>query len=77
MKTQPHSPWLHRYAMFVAFCTFILIIAGALAAGDSAQSPVSVAELDAMMAPEVYAAATIGERWRLLGRALAPLFRRQ
>jgi len=38
---------------------------------------VSVAQLDAMMAPEVYAAATIGERLRLLGRALAPLFRRQ
>ncbi len=38
---------------------------------------VSVAQLDAMMAPEVYAGATIGERLRLLGRALAPLFRRQ
>jgi GT2 family glycosyltransferase len=36
---------------------------------------VSFAQLDAMMAPEVYAGATLGERLRLLGRALAPLFR--
>ncbi len=34
---------------------------------------VSVAQLDAAMAPEVYAGATVGERLRLLGRALAPL----
>lgn len=31
-----HHPWLHRYAKFVAFCTFILIIAGALVTGNDA-----------------------------------------
>jgi len=36
MTTQPYSPWLHRYAMFVAFCTFILIIAGALVTSNDA-----------------------------------------
>ena len=36
MKTQPHSPWLHRYAIFVAICTFFLIIAGALVTGNDA-----------------------------------------
>jgi cytochrome c oxidase assembly protein subunit 15 len=36
MKTLPYSPWLHRYAMFVAVCTFILIIAGALVTSNDA-----------------------------------------
>ena len=31
-----HHPWLHRYAAFVAFCTFLLIIAGALVTGNDA-----------------------------------------
>jgi len=31
-----HHPWLHRYASFVAFCTFFLIIAGALVTGNDA-----------------------------------------
>jgi cytochrome c oxidase assembly protein subunit 15 len=31
-----YHPWLHRYAMFVAFCTFLLIIAGALVTGNDA-----------------------------------------
>ena len=31
-----HHPWLHRYATFVAFCTFLLIIAGALVTGNDA-----------------------------------------
>jgi heme a synthase len=35
MTTENH-PWLHRYAAFVAFCTFILIIAGALVTGNDA-----------------------------------------
>jgi heme a synthase len=33
--TENH-PWLHRYATFVAFCTFFLIIAGALVTGNDA-----------------------------------------
>jgi cytochrome c oxidase assembly protein subunit 15 len=33
--TENH-PWLHRYAAFVAFCTFFLIIAGALVTGNDA-----------------------------------------
>ena len=33
--TENH-PWLHRYAMFVAFCTFLLVIAGALVTGNDA-----------------------------------------
>jgi len=33
--TEQH-PWLHRYAAFVAFCTFLLIIAGALVTGNDA-----------------------------------------
>lgn len=37
---------------------------------------VTIAQLDAAMAPEVYAGATLGERLRLLGNALAPLLRR-
>jgi cytochrome c oxidase assembly protein subunit 15 len=36
MKTKPSNPWLHRYAIFVAFCTFILIIAGALVTSNDA-----------------------------------------
>jgi cytochrome c oxidase assembly protein subunit 15 len=31
-----YHPWLHRYATFVAFCTFMLIIAGALVTGNDA-----------------------------------------
>jgi len=31
-----HHPWLHRYAMFVAFCTFLLVIAGALVTSNDA-----------------------------------------
>jgi cytochrome c oxidase assembly protein subunit 15 len=31
-----HHPWLHRYAAFVAFCTLLLIIAGALVTGNDA-----------------------------------------
>jgi cytochrome c oxidase assembly protein subunit 15 len=31
-----YHPWLHRYATFVAFCTFLLIIAGALVTGNDA-----------------------------------------
>ena len=33
--TENH-PWLHRYATFVAVCTFLLIIAGALVTGNDA-----------------------------------------
>jgi len=33
--TENH-PWLHRYATFVAICTFLLIIAGALVTGNDA-----------------------------------------
>jgi len=36
MTTSEHHPWLHRYAAFVAFCTFLLIIAGALVTGNDA-----------------------------------------
>jgi cytochrome c oxidase assembly protein subunit 15 len=31
-----YHPWLHRYATFIAFCTFLLIIAGALVTGNDA-----------------------------------------
>lgn len=31
-----YHPWLHRYAAFVAFCTFLLIVAGALVTGNDA-----------------------------------------
>jgi len=31
-----YHPWLHRYATFVAFCTFLLVIAGALVTGNDA-----------------------------------------
>jgi cytochrome c oxidase assembly protein subunit 15 len=31
-----YHPWLHRYATFVAFCTFLLILAGALVTGNDA-----------------------------------------
>ena len=36
MTTTENHPWLHRYATFVAFCTFLLIIAGALVTGNDA-----------------------------------------
>ena len=37
-----NHPWLHRYAAFVAFCTFLLIIAGALVTGNDAGLSVPV-----------------------------------
>jgi cytochrome c oxidase assembly protein subunit 15 len=36
MGTKQHNPWLHRYAIFVAICTFFLIIAGALVTSNDA-----------------------------------------
>jgi cytochrome c oxidase assembly protein subunit 15 len=36
MHRTENNPWLHRYANFVAFCTFLLIIAGALVTGNDA-----------------------------------------
>jgi cytochrome c oxidase assembly protein subunit 15 len=36
MPTKQYNPWLHRYAIFVAICTFLLIIAGALVTGNDA-----------------------------------------
>jgi cytochrome c oxidase assembly protein subunit 15 len=36
MAKKPYSPWLHRYATFVAICTFLLIIAGALVTSNDA-----------------------------------------
>jgi cytochrome c oxidase assembly protein subunit 15 len=36
MTTKQCSPWLHRYAIFVAICTFLLIIAGALVTSNGA-----------------------------------------
>jgi cytochrome c oxidase assembly protein subunit 15 len=36
MTTRPYHPWLHRYATFVAICTFLLIIAGALVTSNDA-----------------------------------------
>jgi cytochrome c oxidase assembly protein subunit 15 len=36
MTTKPYNPWLHRYAIFVAICTFLLIIAGALVTSNDA-----------------------------------------
>jgi cytochrome c oxidase assembly protein subunit 15 len=36
MATNRYNPWLHRYAIFVAICTFLLIIAGALVTGNDA-----------------------------------------
>lgn len=36
MANSENHPWLHRYAAFVAFCTFLLIIAGALVTGNGA-----------------------------------------
>ena len=36
MTRSNNNPWLHRYATFVAFCTFLLIIAGALVTGNDA-----------------------------------------
>jgi heme a synthase len=31
-----YHPWLHRYAAFIAFCTFVLVIAGALVTSNDA-----------------------------------------
>jgi cytochrome c oxidase assembly protein subunit 15 len=36
MQRSENNAWLHRYANFVAFCTFLLIIAGALVTGNDA-----------------------------------------
>ena len=36
MPTKQYNPWLHRYAIFVAICTFLLIIAGALVTSNDA-----------------------------------------
>jgi cytochrome c oxidase assembly protein subunit 15 len=36
MTTKQYSPWLHRYAIFVTICTFLLIIAGALVTSNDA-----------------------------------------
>jgi cytochrome c oxidase assembly protein subunit 15 len=36
MAAKQHSPWTHRYAIFVAVCTFLLIIAGALVTSNDA-----------------------------------------
>jgi cytochrome c oxidase assembly protein subunit 15 len=36
MQRNEHPSWLHRYASFIAFCTFLLIIAGALVTGNDA-----------------------------------------
>ena len=36
MTTTEYRPWLHRYATFIASCTFLLIIAGALVTGNDA-----------------------------------------
>jgi cytochrome c oxidase assembly protein subunit 15 len=36
MPTKHYNPWLHRYAIFVAVCTFLLIIAGALVTSNDA-----------------------------------------
>ena len=45
-------------------------------AGIQRSRCVGRAELEPIMEPELYAAATMGQRLRLLGKALAPLFRR-
>jgi cytochrome c oxidase assembly protein subunit 15 len=36
MAAKQYSPWLHRYAIFVAICTFLLVIAGALVTSNDA-----------------------------------------
>jgi cytochrome c oxidase assembly protein subunit 15 len=36
MQSTEHPSWLHRYASFIALCTFLLIIAGALVTGNDA-----------------------------------------
>jgi len=36
MTTTEYRPWLHRYATFIASCTLLLIIAGALVTGNDA-----------------------------------------
>ena len=36
MKSEPCPRWLHRFALFVAFATFVLIVAGALVTSNDA-----------------------------------------
>jgi len=36
MARSQHNHWLHRYAIFVAFGTFLLIVAGALVSSNDA-----------------------------------------
>jgi cytochrome c oxidase assembly protein subunit 15 len=36
MAIKQYNPWIHRYAIFVAICTFLLIIAGALVTSNDA-----------------------------------------
>lgn len=36
MNRMAQNPWLHRYALFVAFATFLLVIAGALVTSNDA-----------------------------------------
>jgi cytochrome c oxidase assembly protein subunit 15 len=36
MNSSEYHPWLHRYAVLVAFCTLLLVIAGALVTGNDA-----------------------------------------
>jgi cytochrome c oxidase assembly protein subunit 15 len=36
MTTQKYSPWLHRYAILITICTFLLIVAGALVTSNDA-----------------------------------------
>jgi heme a synthase len=36
MTRRPYNPWLHRYAIFVACATFLLIVAGALVTSNDA-----------------------------------------
>lgn len=36
MSDEKYHAWLHRYSAFVAFCTFCLVIAGALVTGNDA-----------------------------------------
>jgi cytochrome c oxidase assembly protein subunit 15 len=36
MSNSNYHPWLHRYATFIAFCTFLLVIAGALVTSNDA-----------------------------------------
>lgn len=36
MSNTEYHPWLHRYATFIAFCTFLLVVAGALVTSNDA-----------------------------------------